>query len=120
MNPSIFEILDDNIDVKEVLGQPLRVYPWNRAPENSKNPYVTYGIFNGNPENYLSDIPDIDNKGTQVNIYSNDPHECEEVAIKVRDAIEPFAHMTSFSTPDRDADTNLYSCRLEFDFWEGR
>lgn len=120
MNPKVFEILNASVDAKEVLGQPLRVYPWDRAPEKPMKPYVTYGIYNGNPENFLDRVPDIDNKGTQVNIFSNDPNECEAVATIVRNQLEPFAHMTSFSGPERDPATNDYSFRLEFDFWEDR
>lgn len=121
MNPPIFSILNASAPVKALLGSgPLRVFPWGRAPQNVKLPYAVYGIYNANPENYLDSLPDIDNKGTQVNIYASDADSLEACFAAVRNALEPHAHMTSFATPDQDADTNLYSCRMEFDFWDGR
>lgn len=121
MNPELFPILYNNTLVRTLLGtSPLRVYPWNRAPQNPVKPYVTYGVYNANPENYLDRVPDIDNMGVQVNIYANTADSCEECYIAIRDALEPSAHMLSFSTPDLDSETNLYIGRMEFDFWEER
>lgn len=121
MNPKLFEILENDTLVKMFLGNnPLRVYPWSRAPQNSRKPYAVYGVYNGNPENYLDKVPDIDNKGTQIDIYGDDPDIVEKSAVAIRNALEPYAHMTSFSTIDRDADSDFYGFRLEFDFWENR
>lgn len=121
MNPELFPILDNSIPVKLLLGtNPLRVYPWNRAPQSPRYPYVTYGLYNGVPENYLDTVPDIDNKGTQVNVYAKTAESCEDCYNAIRNAIEPNAHMTGFSSPDLDPDTNLFIARLEFDFWETR
>lgn len=121
MNPELFPILNANTAVKAVLGSnPLRVYPWGRAPQNVVKPYAVYGVYNGNPENYLNQVPDIDNKGTQIDIYASTSESAEDVFIAIRDALEPTVHMTSFATPNLDAETNLYSARLEFDFWDER
>lgn len=121
MNPDIFPILNASIAVKLLLGSnPLRVYPFARAPQNPRKPYAVYSVYSGVPENYLDRVPDIDNKGTQVDIYADDAGQAEQCALAIRDAVEPHAHMTSFVTPDRDAETDTYSVRLEFDFWENR
>lgn len=121
MNPDLFPILNANVAVKALLGSsPLRVYPWGRAPNNVVKPYAVYGVYNGNPENYLDRVPDIDNKGTQIDIYGVKGEDVENCFIAIRDALEPFAHMTSFSTPDRNTETNLYEGRMEFDFWDYR
>lgn len=122
-NPSLFEILNENNNVKVLLGaNPLRVFPWGEAPHSEKllKPYATYGVYSGIPENFLGETPDIDNHGTQVDIYSTSGKNCENCFIAIRDAIEPYAHMTNFSLPIRDPATQLYSARLEFDFWESR
>lgn len=121
MNPPLFEILNASNPVKVLLGSnPLRVFPWGRAPQNVAKPYAVYAVYNGLPENYLAQAPDIDNKGTQINIYAATAASLENCFEAVRDALEPHAHMTSFASPDQDADTNLYSCRMEFDFWDER
>lgn len=121
MNPDIFPILNANTAVKALLGSnPLRFYPYARAPQNVVKPYAVYNVYNGNPENYLDRVPDIDNKGTQIDIYATTSESVENVFTALRDALEPQGHMTSFSTPALDADTNLYTGRMEFDFWDGR
>lgn len=120
MNPDLFPILMADATVTGLLGNPPKVYPWGRAPQDVQVPYVVYGVYNGNPENYLDRVPDIDNKGTQIDIYDSDPLRCESIALAIRNALEPDAHMTSFATPDRESETDFYSCRLEFDFWENR
>lgn len=121
MNPDLFSILNSNAAVKALLGAtPLRVYPWGRAPEGVKTPYAVYAVTNATPENYLGNLPDIDNKGTQINIYADNSVNLQACYIAVRDALESHAHMTNFATPDLDAPTNLFSCRMEFDFWDDR
>jgi hypothetical protein len=121
MNPDLFPLLFASTPVKALLGaSPLRVFPWNRAPQNVEKPYAVYAVYNGNPENYMSNTPDIDNKGTQLNIYGNTSKSVEDCFIAIRNVIEPVAHMTSFSTPALDADTDLYSVTMEFDFWDER
>lgn len=121
INSQLFTILNSDIQVKLRLGSnPLRVYPWGRAPSDVKKPYAVYAVYSGVPENYLGQVPDIDNKGTQINIYADTADSLEKCFIAVRNSLEPHAHMTNFTTPDQDADTNLFSCRMEFDFWENR
>lgn len=120
MNPQIYTLLNASNAVKLLLGSPVRIYPWGRAPENPKKPYGVYGVYNANPENYLDKVPDIDNKGTQLNIYADTAEKLDSCFTAVRNVLEPHAHMTSFSTVDLDEETNLYSCRMEFDFWEDR
>lgn len=121
MNPTLFSILNNSAAVKAVLGSnPLRFFPWGRATQDTQKPYAVYSVYNGNPENYLGNIPDIDNKGTQINIYGDTSASVQAAYMAIRDTLEPIAHMTSFTTPDLDAQTDLYSCRMEFDFWDER
>lgn len=121
MNTKLFTILNSNSAVKVLLGNsPLRVYPFGRAPQNGAKPYAVYSVYNANPENYLGQVPDIDNKGTQIDIYADTAQSAESCFTAIRDALEPSAHMTSFSTVGVEENTNLYNVRMEFDFWESR
>lgn len=121
MNPRIFPILRDDTQVTALLGtNPMRFFPWGRAPQKPQTPYAVYAVYNALPENYLGQTPDIDNKGTQINIYAKTAESLEDCFTAIRDALEPYGHMTSYATPDLDAETDLYSCRMEFDFWEAR
>lgn len=121
INAPIFNILKNVPAVTALLGtDPVRIYPWGRAPQNPTKPYAVYAVYNAIPENYLGQRPDIDNKGTQINVYGDTSDSVDACFKAIRDALEDHAHMTAFSSPDREAETNLYSCRLEFDFWDER
>lgn len=122
MNPQLFPLLnaDSNVRLLMYSTPELRVYPWGRAPINVKKPYAVYTVFNGNPENYLDSAPDIDNKGTQINVYADNADSLEKCYNAIRNVLEKYGHMTNFSTPALDADTDLYSATLEFDFWDER
>lgn len=121
MNTDLFPILYADDTVKSLLGSsPLRVFPYGKAPEGVALPYCVYGVINALPENYMDGVPDIDSMRTQVSIYSQTDSNLTACYEAVRDALEPHAHMVSFATPDIDADTELYSCRMEFDFWDDR
>lgn len=121
MISNLFEILYADTTCRTVFGYPtMRVFPWGRAPDKVQKPYAVYTTINGTPENYLDTTPDIDNIGTQVNIYADTSSSLASAFNAIREAVEPYAHMTNFATPDLDADTNLYSARMEFDFWKNR
>ena len=118
MTPQLFSILNADMAVKALLGSnPLRVYP-SRAPDNPTLPYAVYTVYNANPENYINGAPDMDNKGTQIDIYGQSGVSVAECFEAIRSALEGAAHMTNYSTPVQDADTDFFSCRMEFDFWE--
>jgi len=134
MNPDLFPILYASTTVKMLLGTTppvidsagdadygvLRVFPYGKAPEGVVLPYCVYGVINAQPENYLDKVPDVDSMRTQVSIYAKTESSLSSCYTAIRDALEPSAHMISFVTPDIDADTELYSCRMEFDFWHDR
>lgn len=121
MNPPVFPILNLSIAVKELLGtDPLRVYPFSDAPEGVAKPYATYSVFNGLPENYLGSQSDIDNLGTQIDIWAETAASCTECFDAIRSALETEGYLTSFAGSERDEETRLYHARMDFDFFKNR
>lgn len=121
MIPNVFPILNADTDVKDLLGDdPLRVFPWGEAPKDVALPYATYGVFNGNPQNMLDRVPQVDVLGTQIDIWAETASEVIECAEAIRDALEPHAHMTSIDNATRDEETKLFRSRLDFDFFTNR
>lgn len=121
LNPPIFSIIESNAACTDILGTgPVRFFPFGKAPQGVAKPYAVYTVFNANPENYLSGAPDIDNKGTQVDLYAENAEDLRNLFEAIKNAIELKAHMTSFSTPVPDAETALWTARMEFDFWDAR
>lgn len=116
MIPEIFPILSGSIAVTTIFGTtPVRIFPWGEAPERVTYPYATYGVFNGNPENYLNQVPDVDMLGTQIDIWAKTGASCINGAIAIRNALEPTSHMVSISSMTRDPETKSYNIRLDFD-----
>lgn len=117
----MFSTLNSSIDVRLLLGsKPLRVYPWAEAPQKPRKPYAVYSVINAMPENYVSGRPDIDQHSIQIDVYAETGQSCQECFVALRDALEDTGHMTSFQASVKDAETKLYSARLEFDIWQPR
>lgn len=121
MNPDLFPLLNADTIVKNLLGvNPLRVFPYGKAPQPLEYPYAVYTVISAQPENYLADRPDVDLKSVQMSIYAKTNASLESCYNAVVDVLEEHAYMVNFSTPDIDAKTDLYSCRMEFDFYDAR
>ncbi len=121
MIPPVFPLLQASSAVAVLLGSDrLRVYPWGRAPEGGLRPYATYTVYDGQSENYLGQVPDMDNLGTQVDVWADTGEACVACAIAIRDALEAHAHVTSFDGSKWDEESKLYRCRMDFDFYKAR
>lgn len=121
INPKIFPILNANAGVKTLLGtNPLRFFPWAEAPQSPVKPYAVYSVYSGVPENYLGDLPDMDRKSTQIDIFAESGGSCNSCFIAIRNALESYGHMVGFNTPVLDKDTKLYRATLDFEFLEDR
>lgn len=119
MKTDLFSILKATPTVTGLLGNPPRVYPFGRAPQNAILPYAVYTV-EGLPENYLGQVPDIDRADVEVTVYADKPSVAEECFEAIRDAVEPHAHMTSNGDIDRESATDRYAIRMTFTFWQGR
>lgn len=122
--PRIFQIIAADAACTALLGvNPTRFFPAGQANKQAPQPYATYGVVVGTPQNYLDKPADMDQKATQIDIYAKTFAECNDVYEAIRAALEPVEnkiYIDSFATPDRDAETGLYHARLEVDAWESR
>jgi hypothetical protein len=121
MYPPIFAVCAANATVTGLLGlAPVRLYPAGEAPPKPTKPYAVWQMVDGTPENYLGTLPDIDSWSVQLDVYADTLEEARDVAEALRDAIEPVAHVTRFSTEGRDPDTNNYRYSMDSDWWLDR
>lgn len=102
------------------LGSPVRFYPFGQATQQTPKPYAVYQIITGTPENYLGQLPDIDNAIVQVDVYADTASQASSVADDIRDAVEPVAHMTGLGITGKDPQTQLYRYRMDFSYWVPR
>ncbi len=97
-----------------------RIYRHNAAPQDVRRPYVTWFLINAVPENHLSGTPPVDRMSFQVDCWHPTDAGAEELATAVRDALEPFAHMTGQPIDGRERETKLWRMALEFDWFFDR
>lgn len=103
----------------------LRFYSFGRAPQNPVKPYAVWRLIYGNPENNLSNRPDSDYYGVQVDVYAdaNKPSGADEVRAIVKAlsyAIELSAHIVSYRGEERDPVTQDHVSGFDVDFWVQR
>ena len=114
MYAPIFAVCFADAAVGAALGTaPMRLYSFGQAPQGSTAAYATWQSIGGSPENYLGDRPDIDQFALQVDCWAATVSEVRAVAMALRDAIEPHAHITRWGGESHDAATGLF--RYSFD-----
>ena len=124
MYPPIFPTIKASSAVRALIGSsPVRFYQFGMAPQDVVKPYVVWQRVFGSPENYLGDTPDMDSFTLQVDVYASPTQGAEvarNVAIALRDAIEPVAHITSWLGESQDPDTKNFRFGFQVDWWVPR
>lgn len=120
MLPAVYKLLHDQSAVRDLVG--TRIYRHGDAPQQGAMlPYVTWQLISSIPENLVSgDTPPIDAMSVQVNCWSDDDEEVEELGGAVRAAIETAHHVTEGPTNGRDTETLRFRMTLIFTFWNFR
>ena len=106
--------------VQAIIGTPPRAYRHADASQDATKPYVTWSIVSGIPDNQLSGLPPSDRYTIQVDCWHQTDAGVESLATAVRDAIEPFGHLTSIPINNRETETRLYRIGLQFDILQAR
>ena len=118
MIPPVFQTLKASSQVKAIVGtNPPRIYRHQSAPQDTSRPYITWAVIATVPENNLSDLPPADRMPLQIDCWHQTDTGVEALAEAVRDAIEPFAHMTGLVVDLREPETKLFRMSLQFDWW---
>lgn len=99
---------------------PLRFYSFGLADQNTPKPYAVWQQVFGAPENYVSNVPDIDSVGIQVDVYADSAAVARQVGQALSNAIEPHAHITSWHGESRDPDTMDYRYGFDCQWWLSR
>jgi hypothetical protein len=123
MLPPIFATLKASQAVKDIVGSnPPRIYRHGAAPVDLAPgiPYVTWFVVSDVPENHLSGTPPTDRVVVQVDSWHTTDAGVVSLALAVRDALEPFAHMTGLVADLREVETKLYRMGLQFDWFHDR
>lgn len=122
MYPPVFQVAAEDPGVTALLGtNPVRFWPFGRAPQNEVRPYAFHQLVYGNPDNSLSCIPTEDLFGIQIDAYAKTVSDARNVAQALRDAFEAQHHpITSFNGEDWEQSTGLYRVSFTVEFWTER
>lgn len=118
MIPPVYDTLKASSAVVRIVDD--AIWRHNSAPQDTPRPYITWFIVTGTPENHLSGLPPMDRMTVQVDCWADTDEQAEELATAVRDAIEPYAHMTAQPIDAREPVTKLWRMALEFDWFVAR
>jgi hypothetical protein len=117
----IFEICSASLAVTALIGtNPVRLFPFGLAPQEVQTPYVLWQNVGGSPENYLGSLPDADGYSIQIDVYGVNASDVTNVALAIRDAVEPGAYITGWGNTNRDFATGLYRYNFTVDFLVNR
>lgn len=126
MYPPVFQALKASAAVKAIVGtNPPRVYRHGAAPQRPDGlpldqPYITWFIAAGAPENTLSEMPATDHVTVQVDCWHQTDSGIEALAIAVRDALEPYCIKTADLFDGREPETKLFRHSSQFDWFVDR
>lgn len=120
MLPPIFTWLKASNAVKAIIGTTPRAFRHGDAPQDTTQPYVTWQLVTGVPDNVLNTVPPSDRYTVQVDCWHQTDKGVEDLAKAVRNAIEPYAHMTGMPVNEREKETKLYRIALQFDVLQSR
>lgn len=118
MFPPVYSTLQASSAVTAIVG--TRVGRHGEVNPDTPRPYITWQVVGALPENQLSAVPDTDFVQVQINCMHTSDAGVETLAEAVRDAIEPYAHVTGIPVDQRDAETRLYWIALQVDWWLNR
>jgi len=127
MLPPVFQALKASSAVKAIVGtNPPRIYRHGRVPDGGGrpivDPYITWFMVSGVPENNLSDPPPCDRTTVQVDCWYPDRGGSADAGIELlaraaRDALEVIGVVTSGLLDDFETETKTYRMALQVDIF---
>lgn len=110
------EIAQADAAVRAALGDPPRFSDFGDAEQDGAKPYATQQVVYGNPENYLSGLPDTDAIGVQMDVFGKDMKLTKAAARALRNAFERTAYVVGYGPQGREPDTRLYRVTFTVEF----
>jgi hypothetical protein len=122
MFPPVFDICSSDTSVQSLLGDgpTLRLYPFGEALQKDKKPYAVWQVVDGEPGNFLGEVPDSDQFSTAFDVYGATAESAREVVSALVAAIEPHGHVVSWDGERRDPETRAYHVSFTVDWIEYR
>jgi hypothetical protein len=119
MFPPIFPAVNSSSACRALLKtgpSELRFYQFGLAPQPVVKPYAVWSRVYGQPYNHMNEVPNTDTFTLQIDIYADSAESARNVAVAIRDAIEPVAYITNWLGESRDPDTKNYRFGFQVDW----
>lgn len=94
----------------------MRFYQFGLAPQNVQKPYAVWQRVFGQPYNHMNEVPNTDTFTLQVDIYADSAESSRNVAVAIRDAVEPLAYITNWLNESRDPETKNFRFGFQVDW----
>jgi hypothetical protein len=121
MSIPIFQLVTASPEAVALLGaNPTRFYPFGEADQRTLKPYAVWQQVSGEPLNKLAGVPDHDAYAVQVDVYADTGAVAREVAMALRDALEPDGYISSWNGESREPDTRLFRFSFAVEFMMAR
>lgn len=121
MYPPIFIAARNSAAVRAALGDPLpRMRPFGQIEQDIPRPYAVWQVVSGSPENYLAQVPDMDQYTIQIDVYGTTADSVRQAAKALRDAVERYSYVTRWGGENRDTETQLYRISFDVDWFVNR
>lgn len=106
---TLFEVCQANAAVRDLLGDPIRFYPFGKAPQAKVYPYAVLRMISGIPNNNLNDSPTDDAFEYQIDVYAKTGGEANLVGKALAAPIEEAAYISGWNGESEDATTGVSS-----------
>lgn len=114
MLPPVYTVLRNNATLLQKVAN--RIYRHASAPQNVTKPYITWFVVMGMPELQISGNPCSDMDTIQIDVWSEDDAEVEEIAYAVRDALDSARIANRIVQNNRENESRLFRIGIEADF----
>lgn len=116
----VYDWLRESSTIRSLLGEPSRIYR-TLSPQDEVYPLIIWQVVAGTVENYLGQVPGMDNAIIQFDVYGRDEEEVEMLAFAVSRTLEAKGHQRGVPRDTYEGQpTKLYRVSIDFSFWENR
>jgi hypothetical protein len=114
MLPNVYTVLRQNSTVLQKVAN--RIYRHASAPQNVAAPYITWFMVMGMPDLQISGAPLSDMDTIQIDVWSTDDAEVEQIAYAVRDVLDNAKIANRIVQNSRENESRLFRIGIEADF----
>ena len=105
MVPLIQSLLQDAEAVRQLLGDPVRLWPGN-APQDTPLPYTTWDVVGGSPAASMSEPPPADGWRVRITVWGDSLSQANAVAVAIRAEVERVGSIESYNPTPASDDTD--------------